>query len=130
MTDVRGEFKISVRDLPIGMKFLPIDDRRGNFMDSVLVDNLIGIAAVKDSFYHYDSIRIGAGDNFVNIVLDKISQKGKTSQEEIPQGYSLLRNYPNPFNYLTHLAFDVSEPVHVDIIIFNVLGRRIRKLLS
>jgi len=48
----------------------------------------------------------------------------------IPSTYRLYQNYPNPFNPTTTLAFDLPVFSHVELVIFNILGERVRTLVS
>lgn len=50
--------------------------------------------------------------------------------EELPFAYSLDENYPNPFNAKTKISFSLAEPGYTEIEIFDILGRRIKLLLS
>ncbi len=45
-----------------------------------------------------------------------------------PGGFELLPNYPNPFNPTTTIAFHLSQPQVVEIVLFDVLGQRVRRL--
>jgi hypothetical protein len=45
-----------------------------------------------------------------------------------PQAFSLLPNYPNPFNASTHVQFDLPQPGHVTLMVFDLLGRSISTL--
>jgi hypothetical protein len=50
-----------------------------------------------------------------------------------PGLYRLQQNYPNPFNpstTITTLAFDTPAPVTIEIVIYNVLGQKVRSLFS
>ncbi|MXY97453.1 MAG: S8 family serine peptidase [Gemmatimonadetes bacterium] len=42
----------------------------------------------------------------------------------------LYPNAPNPFTASTNIRFELSEPVHVTLTIYNLLGRRIRVLVD
>ena len=42
----------------------------------------------------------------------------------------LLPNHPNPFNAETTIRFDLPAPGHVQMVIFNSLGQRVRTLLA
>jgi hypothetical protein len=42
----------------------------------------------------------------------------------------LLQSYPNPFAGSTVIAYSTAAPGHVDITVFNVMGRRVRCLVS
>jgi len=48
----------------------------------------------------------------------------------IPMDYSLNQNYPNPFNPTTHIRYDLPESEFVSIIIFDVMGRKIKSLFN
>jgi photosystem II stability/assembly factor-like uncharacterized protein len=46
---------------------------------------------------------------------------------ETPQQIALLPNYPNPFNPSTHIAYVISKPTEVKIIVYDVLGHKVRE---
>ena len=48
----------------------------------------------------------------------------------IPKEYKLYYNYPNPFNPVTKIKFDVPKPDYVSIIIYDILGREIAELVN
>ncbi len=50
--------------------------------------------------------------------------------ENIPDGFSLGANYPNPFNPSTTIPFALPAAADVRIEIFNVLGQPVRTLLD
>ena len=54
----------------------------------------------------------------------------ETPVAELPSGYSLSQNYPNPFNATTQICFSVSEPSHVKIAIYSILGQLVRELVD
>lgn len=47
-----------------------------------------------------------------------------------PREFSLGQNYPNPFNPATEIRFALESPVHVELIVFNMLGQKVRTLLD
>lgn len=49
---------------------------------------------------------------------------------EVPLDYMLYQNYPNPFNPGTEIRFDIPEYSNVKIIVWNVLGQKIRTLVE
>ncbi len=53
-----------------------------------------------------------------------------TSLEGLPREYALFQNYPNPFNPSTNVKFALPVESKVNIEIFNILGQRMRTLLS
>ncbi len=52
------------------------------------------------------------------------------SDSEIPDEYRLHQNFPNPFNLKTEIVYELPEPAHVTIDLFNTTGQRIRRLVS
>ena len=48
----------------------------------------------------------------------------------VPSAFTLQQNYPNPFNLSTVIRFSISEPAVVEIIVYDILGRKIRKLAA
>ena len=46
----------------------------------------------------------------------------------LPTSYALHNNYPNPFNPVTNILYDIPELTDVKLEIFNVMGQRVRTL--
>jgi Secretion system C-terminal sorting domain len=49
---------------------------------------------------------------------------------EIPAAFSLLQNFPNPFNPVTKIRFDVPKTSSVVIKVFDILGKEIAVLVN
>ncbi|MHB1686753.1 MAG: LamG-like jellyroll fold domain-containing protein [Ignavibacteriaceae bacterium] len=47
-----------------------------------------------------------------------------------PSTYSLSQNYPNPFNPTTSISFSVPNQQNVEIVIYNVLGEKVKTLVN
>lgn len=47
-----------------------------------------------------------------------------------PDQYVLYPNYPNPFNPFTTLRYDLPEKIHVNLTIYDLLGRQIITLVN
>jgi hypothetical protein len=88
------------------------------------------IFKIKDSHAKQSEIRLNrfqinnlpAQQATIEIMLDdKIS---------MPDEFTLHQNYPNPFNNLTTIAYYASREEHLAIVIYNSLGKEIKKLID
>jgi len=61
-------------------------------------------------------------DDFWMIELKDISM--------IPEVFGITSVYPNPFNSLTHLTFNLPEATHIDLALFNLSGRKVMDIES
>ncbi|RPH96731.1 T9SS C-terminal target domain-containing protein [candidate division KSB1 bacterium] len=52
------------------------------------------------------------------------------SEAGVPQTYSLLWNYPNPFNSSTTIVFSLAIPQHVSLNVYNIEGRLVTSLID
>lgn len=50
--------------------------------------------------------------------------------ESIPEAYALRQNYPNPFNPSTEVLFDLPEDAMVSLVVYDVLGREVTRLVE
>ncbi|MBL8016597.1 MAG: T9SS type A sorting domain-containing protein [Ignavibacteria bacterium] len=55
--------------------------------------------------------------------------KGK-DMSNIPTVYRLSQNYPNPFNPVTKINYDLPKDAKVNVIIYDILGREIKRLVN
>lgn len=48
----------------------------------------------------------------------------------IPEQYSLFPAYPNPFNPISTIRYDLPEASHVSLIVYDLLGREVARLVD
>ncbi|UCE08599.1 MAG: T9SS type A sorting domain-containing protein, partial [bacterium] len=70
---------------------------------------------------YYGGVHYFQRDQDVGIKSDFISGSNALS-------FQLFPNYPNPFNPLTTIRYDLSKSVNVNVSIYNLLGQRIKVL--
>ncbi len=54
----------------------------------------------------------------------------KENTSVISSNFALHQNYPNPFNSTTTIEFEISERASVNLIVYDILGREIEKLVD
>ncbi|MCP4000192.1 MAG: T9SS type A sorting domain-containing protein [Gammaproteobacteria bacterium] len=87
----------------------------------------------KYQFVHDD---VKAGETY-SYRLESVSYNGeieflKTVDIEIPvpKQFALFNNYPNPFNPVTHIKFQLPRQSSVTLVVYDMTGRIVKKLLS
>jgi hypothetical protein len=63
-------------------------------------------------------------------VLTENIQSISVEEGTVPEEYSLMKNYPNPFNPSTTIQFSVPEQSFIKLEVINNLGERVEVLLS
>lgn len=61
------------------------------------------------------------------IAKRSLEESGETT---MPKEFALLQNYPNPFNPETNIRFALPEAVSVELMIFDLAGREVRRLID
>jgi hypothetical protein len=81
--------------------------------------------------------KVFASGNFIYVADSSSMQILRFTPEEVenenllvPESFSLSPNYPNPFNPITTIQFDLPKPSQVSLDIYDLLGRKIETLVS
>ncbi|MDZ7262316.1 MAG: M36 family metallopeptidase [candidate division KSB1 bacterium] len=68
--------------------------------------------------------------HYVEYVFDKPVLPLLTEEPSLPEAFLLAQNFPNPFNPETEIRFGLPEETHVQIVVIDLLGREVRKLVD
>ncbi len=74
----------------------------------------------------------GDGGGLLNDLwsLDLTQTVDVTMPSEVPHNFKLLGNYPNPFNPITVVVFEISKQSYISLNVFNTRGQQVKSLVS
>ena len=148
--DVNRDGVVDVNDLAyVGLQYgqtgVNIADVNGDGV--VNVDDLILVAAAVDAAVaaapaarakvqtHFTETQLQGwlAEARVSGNTSRVYQRGVAVIEQLlalltPQETTLLANYPNPFNPETWIPYQLSEPTHVRLTLYDINGRVVRDL--
>ncbi len=87
-----------------------------------------------DSTSYENSLANSIGDSLVIPILIhgqiQVNSTGIEGEIPSPINFELSQNYPNPFNNETSLSFNLKESATVDLTVYDVLGKSVRRLFN
>jgi uncharacterized repeat protein (TIGR02543 family) len=60
----------------------------------------------------------------------KLVSDVKNEKEQLPDQFSIWQNYPNPFNPTTEIHYELPQPEHVAIQVYDIRGRLVKTLVD
>ncbi|MDP7127526.1 MAG: T9SS type A sorting domain-containing protein, partial [Candidatus Marinimicrobia bacterium] len=112
-----------VRDGNWGQASIPVEDIRGEWIDLRMLSYEFVILEVNGASCEFGLDDIYWDDGVTNnIIEDEFSGA--------PIKYSLNNNYPNPFNPLTTIHYDLPEDGFVNVTIYDMMGRTIKIMVN
>lgn len=88
-----------------------------------------------DNYKYYvpDVLTFNANENYgsVEVPYEFLARElGIGDPGYIPETFSVTENYPNPFNPTTKIGYGITTTTHVEIKVYNVLGKHVKTLIS
>jgi len=76
---------------------------------------------------------LGFGQVGTELTVDELAFLGSTDVSEgetLPRMFFLRQNYPNPFNPSTTISYGISRETHVELKVYDLLGREVAVLVN
>jgi beta-glucanase (GH16 family) len=112
-----------VRDGNWGQASIPVSDIRGEFIDLRMLSYEFVILEVNGASCEFGLDDIyWEGGGTVSVIEGEFSKT--------PIKYSLNNNYPNPFNPLTTIRYNLAEDGFVNVTIYDMMGRTVKIMVT
>ncbi len=95
-----------------------------------MISNSVTVASMEWTVYVSDGADTVQADNAPFSITVDASEVSIGTEGLIPEVFALHQNYPNPFNPVTTLRYDLPEQSHVEIMIYDIMGREVRTLVN
>ena len=106
-----------------GQASIPIADLRGLYIDMRMLSYQFVILEVNGMSAEFALDNIYYDNGLINSTEDHPIHR-------IPSGYTLSNNYPNPFNPVTTIQYELTTSEAVELSIYNLKGQKIATLVN
>ncbi len=90
----------------------------------VVKDHTSGFISVwRESIYGIWAQQVSKNGN-----LGEVLTKSPNNDQQIPSKYVLLSNFPNPFNSITTVQFNLNKKAHITLKIYDIQGRQVQTI--
>jgi hypothetical protein len=102
-----------------------VEDIRGEWIDLRLLSYEFVILDVNGASCEFGLDDIYWDDGVtINIIEDEFAEN------LTPTKFSLQNSFPNPFNPVTTIRYDLPENSYVNVTVYDMLGRKVRTLVN
>jgi len=91
---------------------------------------------IKDAGDYMLWVLVADGEEIVLDGMGTVSLSGGVTQltlskvPEVPESFGLEQNFPNPFNPVTNISYQVPEASDVSIAVYNMMGQKVADLVQ
>ena len=96
-------------------------------------DKGYSVKQTSDNGYIIAGTTASFGNGFLDLYLIRTIpdiENATASIQELPSSFYLHNNYPNPFNPITTLRYDLPEDALVNITIYDMMGRVVKTMVN
>lgn len=123
---VIGHYTAGLRIVDISNPYTPVD---AAWYDTYPQDDAFRFEGCWGA-YVFPSGTIIASDMITGLYVFRTDLQIVTPPDNIPQSYSLKQNFPNPFNPVTTIKFDLPNDGFISLVVYNALGQRVATLIN
>jgi hypothetical protein len=120
---IEGTWRFFVNDSP----WVHEDNEQWNVLQDELKNRVADVHAALQAAVNDPDPDVAASALYALTQITPLSAEEVTDQRPV---FTLHQNYPNPFNASTTIPYQLNEPSNVTILIYNILGQRVRELVS
>ena len=97
---------------------------------AVAIEDSVNMMSIEWDVWSYDGFELTPSQSGPRMLHLNISEElvGVGSGIALPTEFALYNNYPNPFNPVTNITYDIASATDVTLEIYNVMGQRVRTL--
>jgi len=110
------------RDEPYTFKIWDASEQRELPAEATYLDEKVEGSKTKDVYSIKGYCKLAS--------LTAVSEPTSVDNGEIPETFMLSQNYPNPFNPVTTLHYQLGQTCMVNLVIYDLLGRKVTTLVD
>jgi len=71
-----------------------------------------------------------SGQGIELVYLNTLATDVEPEHPRMPENFTLYDNFPNPFNPITYIRYDLNRPAEIRLEVYNLSGQKVRTLVN